>query len=455
MEGGRGSKVEGVVRRRCGGGDWTMGGRSDREQGRGRLVRKSGSLVVEGGGAGAQRGESQDEDVVEVGKPGDGAGTLGCGGAQWAGEGGRAGGVCPTRIVWGARVHGRGRAQAMARLGCRQVSRGDRQRSANPPAWCDRVWSGDRGRELRALARRGRTYSGEGCSPVVEVVDDGSGVDARETGDIISSETLFRRKLSPDVADKMISSISDAEIKRSMFDIDDSKAPGPDGFTTAFFKQAWNIIWVDTYKAVKEFFSSGKMMGELNATLNVLVGFGFHKKMVNWIMQCVTTVAFTLNINGERVGYFRGGRGLRLGYPISPYLFTLIMEVFSLIMLREFNKEPLFQYHFGCKSLKVSHVCFANDLLVMCHGDTTFVGIIKRALDEFSVCFGLHPNHSKSTVFFGSMKEDECSHIYSYSPLVIGKLPVRYLSVPLILLEVLGVIAVKKMMRRSKTKRVL
>ncbi|GJW92197.1 retrovirus-related pol polyprotein from transposon TNT 1-94 [Tanacetum coccineum] len=258
--------------------------------------------------------------------------------------------------------------------------------------------------------------------------------------DIISSETLFRRKLSPDVADKMISSISDAEIKRSMFDIDDSKAPGPDGFTTAFFKQAWNIIWVDTYKAVKEFFSSGKMMGELNATLNVLVGFGFHKKMVNWIMQCVTTVAFTLNINGERVGYFRGGRGLRLGYPISPYLFTLIMEVFSLIMLREINKEPLFQYHFGCKSLKVSHVCFANDLLVMCHGDTTFVGIIKRALDEFSVCFGLHPNHSKSTVFFGSMKEDECSAISVILPFVAGKLPVRYLSVPLILLEIcLGV----------------
>ncbi|GJT28124.1 hypothetical protein Tco_0908399 [Tanacetum coccineum] len=178
--------------------------------------------------------------------------------------------------------------------------------------------------------------------------------------DIISSETLFRRKLSPDVADKMISSISDAEIKRSMFDIDDSKAPGPDGFTTAFFKQAWNIIWVDTYKAVKEFFSSGKMM------------------------------AFTLNINGERVGYFRGGRGLRLG-----------------------------------------------------------------ALDEFSVCFGLHPNHSKSTVFFGSMKEDECSAISVILPFVAGKLPVRYLSVPLILLEVLGVIAVENILECQRLKRFL
>ncbi|GJT95055.1 hypothetical protein Tco_1090573 [Tanacetum coccineum] len=47
------------------------------------------------------------------------------------------------------------------------------------------------------------------------------------------------------------------------------------------------------------------------------------------------------------------------------------MEVFSLILQREINREPLFQYHFGCKNLKVSHVCFADDLLVMCHGDAT------------------------------------------------------------------------------------
>nr|GEW73720.1 hypothetical protein [Tanacetum cinerariifolium] len=99
------------------------------------------------------------------------------------------------------------------------------------------------------------------------------------------------------------------------------------------------------------------------------------------------------NVHG--VGYFKGGRGLRQGDPISPYLFTLIMEVFSLIMKREIDKEPMFQYHFGCKSLKVSHVCFVDDLVVMCHGDTTSVGVIKRALDEFSACYGLQPNHSK------------------------------------------------------------
>ncbi|GJT98779.1 RNA-directed DNA polymerase, eukaryota, reverse transcriptase zinc-binding domain protein [Tanacetum coccineum] len=324
--------------------------------------------------------------------------------------------------------------------------------------------------------------------------------------EIESSDTLFKEKLSTAHASKMIADIS--EIKRALFDIKDTKAPGPDGFTAAFFKQAWSIIGADSCAAVKEFFSSGKMLGELNATLvslipkvqtlkrikpfleklvscnqsafilgrhihdnilltqeimrgcnrkggpkrvafkidiqkaydtvnweflkKVLEGFGFHEKMVNWIMQCVTTAAFTLNVNGDRIGYFKGGRGLRQGGPISPYLFTLIMEVFSLILLREIDHEPNFQYHFGCKDIKLSHVCFADDLLVMCHGDAISVGVIKKALDAFSAVSGLIPNNSKSTAFYGSMSDDECNTISSILLFVTGKLPVKYLGVPLI-----------------------
>ena len=117
-------------------------------------------------------------------------------------------------------------------------------------------------------------------------------------------------------------------------------------------------------------------------------------------MQCVTTATFTLNINGERVGYFKGGRGLRQGDPVSPYIFTFIMEIFSLMLQRQIRKEERFQYHFNCKETRLSHVYFADDLLVMCHGDAISVGVIKKALDEFSGCSGLIPNQSKSTTYF-------------------------------------------------------
>ncbi|GJY79650.1 RNA-directed DNA polymerase, eukaryota, reverse transcriptase zinc-binding domain protein [Tanacetum coccineum] len=234
----------------------------------------------------------------------------------------------------------------------------------------------------------------------------------------------------------------------SLFDIKDTKAHGPDGFTAAFFKQAWSIVGADTCTAVKEFFTSGKMLGELNTTLvslipkvqtpdkeflkKVLNGFKFHEKMVIWIMQCVTTVAFTLNVNGDRIRYFKGGRGLRQGDLISLYLFTLIMEIFSLILLREIDHGPNLQYHFRCKDIKMSYVYFADDLFFTCHGDATSVGVIKKALDAFSACSGLVPNNSNSTAFFRSMNEEESNAISFILPFVTGKLHVKYLGVPLI-----------------------
>ncbi|GJT23299.1 RNA-directed DNA polymerase, eukaryota, reverse transcriptase zinc-binding domain protein [Tanacetum coccineum] len=127
--------------------------------------------------------------------------------------------------------------------------------------------------------------------------------------------------------------------------------------------------------------------------------------MVSWIMICVKSTSFTICLNGEMNGFFKGGRGLRQGDPISPYLFTLVMEVFSLIMEKNIEESRVFCYHFGCKELKLSHMCFADDLLVLC-------------------------KEIENPLKF--IQERDKLDLLQVMPLKCGKLSVRYLGVPLL-----------------------
>ncbi|GJX28323.1 putative RNA-directed DNA polymerase [Tanacetum coccineum] len=163
-----------------------------------------------------------------------------------------------------------------------------------------------------------------------------------------------------------------------------------------------------------------------------LKAFGFHDTMIKWIMNCVTSVSFSVNVNGDHLGFFKGMRGLRQGDPLSPYLFTLVMEVFNLVLKRQIAKNPSFKYHWLCKDLKLTHLCFADDILLFCHGDSNSAAVFKLALDEFGGMSGLLPNKIKSVVFFGNVRKVARRNILKVMPFQVGILPVRYLGVPLI-----------------------
>ncbi|GKC44690.1 RNA-directed DNA polymerase, eukaryota, reverse transcriptase zinc-binding domain protein [Tanacetum coccineum] len=61
------------------------------------------------------------------------------------------------------------------------------------------------------------------------------------------------------------------EIKDVMFGIDDNRSLGPDGYSAKFFKKGWSIMGKDICNSIMEFFSTGKILGEINATIISLV----------------------------------------------------------------------------------------------------------------------------------------------------------------------------------------
>nr|GEW21390.1 RNA-directed DNA polymerase, eukaryota, reverse transcriptase zinc-binding domain protein [Tanacetum cinerariifolium] len=163
----------------------------------------------------------------------------------------------------------------------------------------------------------------------------------------------------------MIKEVSDIEIKEALFDIDSSKAAGPDGYTSCFFKKAWGVTGANICLAVREFFISGRILREINATVITLVPKANTPK---------------------KISDFR---------PIACW--NVIYKCISKILTNRIKD-----------------------------------GLSKVSLDDFSDVSGLFPNLSKSTIFFGSISETLKEDMLRLLPFKCGKLPMKYLGVPLL-----------------------
>jgi hypothetical protein len=132
------------------------------------------------------------------------------------------------------------------------------------------------------------------------------------------------------------------------------------------------------------------------------------------------------------VGYFQGQKGLRQGDPLSPYLFVLAMEGFSLLLEEMARCNSLFSFHPKSRPIQLTHLCFADDLLIFSAASLDFVRAIAGVLEEFENLSGLCANPSKSSLFYASISTHEKVELLDFLKMQEEVLLVRYLGVPLI-----------------------
>ena len=68
------------------------------------------------------------------------------------------------------------------------------------------------------------------------------------------------------------------------------------------------------------------------------------------------------------MGFFKGAKGVRQGDPLSPYIFVVVMNALSKL-LDTAAAHGVFSFHPKCKKVKLTHLSFANDLLIFTKGN--------------------------------------------------------------------------------------
>uniref|UniRef100_A0A8I6YFT0 Reverse transcriptase domain-containing protein n=1 Tax=Hordeum vulgare subsp. vulgare TaxID=112509 RepID=A0A8I6YFT0_HORVV len=98
---------------------------------------------------------------------------------------------------------------------------------------------------------------------------------------------------------------------------------------------------------------------------DIMIKLGFHENWVNFIMQCVSTFEYRTRFNTEEIGSFKPTRGLRQGYPMSPYLFILCTEVLTALLTQAEETGGISGVKVCRDAPPVTNLLFGDDSLIL------------------------------------------------------------------------------------------
>ena len=139
-------------------------------------------------------------------------------------------------------------------------------------------------------------------------------------------------------------------------------------------------------------------------------------------MSSLTSVSFSILINGVASSFFRFGRGLRQGCPLAPLLFLVVVEGLSRALLSAKCNGLYRGISFG-NNISLTHVLFVDDIVMITNGSAQYLSMLYELLMDFTKSLGMMINENKSSFYFFGLDESKLislQNIFSYTLLKIN-----------------------------------
>ncbi|KAM0905175.1 hypothetical protein ACQ4PT_017547 [Festuca glaucescens] len=131
-----------------------------------------------------------------------------------------------------------------------------------------------------------------------------------------------------------------------------------------------------------------------------LLKWGFSATWVAWIMECVTSVKYSIKFNGKLLEQFSPSRGLRQGDPLSPFLFLFVVDALSGLIHKATQDDGLVPVEICRRAPGVSHLLLADDTMLFFKATADQATVVRNVLNTYAEATGQLLNLGKCSILF-------------------------------------------------------
>jgi hypothetical protein len=158
---------------------------------------------------------------------------------------------------------------------------------------------------------------------------------------------------------------------------------------------------------------------------------GFGAKWRGWISKVVQGGSLCIRMNDENSTFFKPGKGLRQGDPLSPLLFNLVADVFSRMLMRAAKVNLITGLLPHSEPGGIISLQYADDTLLFLENNLDKAVNLKWILVCFEQLSGMKINYDKSDLLVLGMDDERADDFDKIFCCKRSDFPIKYLGVPL------------------------